>query len=88
MDAALRRQRQHGLEAGRARPASVAPGPGASSPGDVASEEQAAAEAGEQAAGFAGVDAERAAPIARDDTDALAQPGTASAEPGGATPKE
>jgi hypothetical protein len=67
---------------------SVAPGPGASSPGDVASEEQAAAEAGEQAAGFAGVDAERAAPIARDDTDALAQPGTASAEPGGATPKE
>ncbi|HZG93717.1 MAG TPA: hypothetical protein VEZ46_03300 [Mycobacteriales bacterium] len=67
---------------------SVAPGPGASSPGDVASEEQAAREAGGQAAGVAGVDAERAAPIPKDDVDALAQPGTASAEPGAVTPDE
>jgi hypothetical protein len=65
---------------------SVAPGVGASSPGDVASEEQAAREAGEQAAGVAGVDADTAAPIPRDDADVLAEPGTASSEPGGATP--
>jgi hypothetical protein len=53
---------------------SVAPGPGASSPGDIASADQAAREAGEQAAAYADVDAGDAAPIQRDDTDQLADP--------------
>ena len=53
---------------------SVAPGPGASAPGDIASADQAARDAGEQAAAYADVDAEDAAPIQRDDTEALADP--------------
>lgn len=60
---------------------SVAPGIGANSPGDIASADQAAREAGEQAAAYADVDADEAAPLQRDDTDELADPQARSSEP-------
>jgi hypothetical protein len=56
-------------------------GPGATSEADAATEEKAAREAGEYAAAVAGVDPEAAAPIPADDTDALADAGTASSAP-------
>lgn len=58
---------------------SVAPGAGASSTGDIASADQAAQEAGEQAAAYADVDPAAAAPIQKDDVEELAEPGAASA---------
>jgi hypothetical protein len=58
-------------------------GPGATSWADAETEEKARREAGEYAAAVAGVDPEQAAPIAAEDTDALATPGTASSAPAG-----
>lgn len=56
-------------------------GPGATSEADAVTEAKAAREAGEYAAAVSGVDADAAAPIPADDTDALAEPGTASSAP-------
>ena len=63
----------------------VAPGgPGGTSAEDLETEARAAHEAGEYAAGMApGVDADAAAPIPADDTEALADPDAASSEPAG-----
>ncbi len=58
-------------------------GPGATSWADAETEEKARREAGEYAAAVADVDPEQAAPIAAEDTDALATPGTASSAPAG-----
>ncbi|HEU0130467.1 MAG TPA: hypothetical protein VFQ85_05685 [Mycobacteriales bacterium] len=56
-------------------------GPGATSAEDVETELKAAREAGEYAAAVAGVDPDAAAPIPRDATERLAEPGTASSAP-------
>ncbi|MFN2626091.1 MAG: hypothetical protein ABR520_08420, partial [Mycobacteriales bacterium] len=67
----------------------VAPaGPGATSEANLDTERQAAREAGEYAASFADVDPAAAAPIARDDKAALADPDAASSEPVGSAPKD
>jgi hypothetical protein len=63
-------------------------GPGATSDANVATEVKAAREAGEYAAAVSGVDPEAAAPIPRDATDTLAEPGTGSSAPADSEPNE
>ena len=58
-------------------------GPGATSERDALTEAKAAREAGEYAEAVSGVDAEQAAPIPAEDTETLAEPGTASSAPAG-----
>ncbi|HEX8003298.1 MAG TPA: hypothetical protein VF519_11450 [Mycobacteriales bacterium] len=63
-------------------------GAGASGPEDAETEVRAAREAGEYAAAVAGVDAEAAAPIPADATEALATPGTGSSAPADSDPND